>query len=67
MQKTLSQRFKEHTNLDKPTGAGDHCWATRHSESKKNTKVLNRESNWHKRKEKRRRPLSGHRTLSVHE
>ena len=23
--RTLSQRFKEHTNLDKPTGVGDHC------------------------------------------
>ena len=46
----LSQRFKEHTNLDKPTGVGDHCQATGHSVSMKNTKVLTRESNWHKRK-----------------
>ena len=26
--RTLSQRFKEHTNLDKPTGVGDYCRAT---------------------------------------
>ena len=38
--KTLSQRFKEHTNLDKPTGVVDHCRATGHSLSMKNTKVL---------------------------
>ena len=50
--RTLSQRFKEHTNLDKPTGVGDHCRATGHSVSMKNTKVLTRESNWHKRKVK---------------
>ena len=50
--RTLSQRFKEHTNLDKPTGVGDHCQATGHSVSMKNTKVLTRESNWHKRKVK---------------
>ena len=49
---TLRQRFKEHTNLDKPTGVGDHCQATRHSVSMKNTKVLTCESNWHKRKVK---------------
>ena len=48
----LSQRFKEHTNLDKPTGLGDHCRATGHSVSMKNTKILTRESNWHKRKVK---------------
>ena len=47
----LSQRFKEHTNLDKPTGV-DHCRATGHSVSMKNTKVLTHESNWHKRKVK---------------
>ena len=50
--RTLGQRFKEHTNLDKPTGVGDHCRATVHSVSMKNTKVLTRESNWHKRKVK---------------
>ena len=50
--RTLSQRFKEHTNLDKPTWVGDHCQATGHSMSMKNTKVLTRESNWHKRKVK---------------
>ena len=50
--RTLSQRFKEHTNLDKPTGVGDHCRATGHSVSMKYTKVLTRESNWHKRKVK---------------
>ena len=37
--RTLSQRFQEHTNLDKPTGVGDHCQATGHSVSMKNTKV----------------------------
>ena len=50
--RTLSHRIKEHTNLDKPTGEGYHCRATGHSVSMKNTKVLTRESNWHKRKEK---------------
>ena len=44
-----SARFK-HPNLDKPTGVGDHFRATRHSVSKKNIKMLTRESNWHKRK-----------------
>ena len=29
--RTLSQRFKEHMNLDKPTGVGDHCLAIGHS------------------------------------
>ena len=44
---------KKHTNLDKPIGVGDHCRATGHSVSKKNTtKVLTRESNRHKRKVK---------------
>ena len=41
--RTLSQRFKEHTNLDKPTGVGVHCRATGYSVSIKNTKVLTRE------------------------
>ena len=50
--RTLNQRFKEHTNLDKPTGVGDNCWATRQSVSLKNTKILTREFNWHKRKVK---------------
>ena len=50
--RTLSQRFKVHANLDKPKGVGDHCQATGHSVSMKNTKVLTRESNWHKRKVK---------------
>ncbi|KAK2174117.1 hypothetical protein NP493_827g00018 [Ridgeia piscesae] len=27
----IQKRFKEHTNLDKPTGVGDHCRATGHS------------------------------------
>ena len=31
--RTLGQRFKEHTNLDEPTGVGDHCRATGHSVS----------------------------------
>ena len=48
----LSQRFKEHTNLDKPRGVGDHCQATGHSVSMKNTEILTRESNWHNRKVK---------------
>ena len=52
IKRTLSQRFKEHTNLDKPTGVGNHCGATGHSVSMKNTKVLTRESNWHKKKVK---------------
>ena len=43
--RTLSQRFKEHTNLDKPTAVGGHCRATGQSVSMKNTKVLTRESN----------------------
>ena len=43
---------REHTNLDKPTRVGDHCRATGHSVSMKNTKILTRESNWHKRKVK---------------
>ena len=42
--RTLSQRFKEHTNLDKPTGV-DHCRAIGHSVSMKNTEILTRESN----------------------
>ena len=50
--KALNLRFKEHTNLDKPTGVGDHCRATGHSVSTKNPKVLTQESNWHKRKVK---------------
>ena len=50
--RTLSQRFKEHTNLDKPTGVGDHCRTTGHSVSMKKPKVLTHESNWHKRKVK---------------
>ena len=50
--RTLSQRFKENTNLDKPTRGGDHRRATVHSVSLKTTKILTRESNWHKRKVK---------------
>ncbi|KAK2150425.1 hypothetical protein NP493_2782g00000 [Ridgeia piscesae] len=50
--RSLSQKFKEHANLDKPTGVGDHCQATGHSMSMKNTKVLTRESIWLKRKVK---------------
>ena len=50
--RTLSQRFKERTNLDKPTGVRDHCRGTGHSVSMNNTKILTRESNWHKRKVK---------------
>ena len=50
--RTLSQRFKEHTTLDKHTGVGNHCLATGHSVSMDNTKILAREQNWHKRKGK---------------
>ena len=45
-------RFKEHLNLDKPTGVGEHCLATGHSVSNKNIRVLSREQEWHKRKVK---------------
>ena len=48
----LGVRFKEHLNLDKPTGVGEHCLATGHSVSKKNIRVLSREQEWHKRKVK---------------
>ena len=48
----ICQRFQEHRNLDKPTGVGDHCQATGHLVSMKNTQILTRESNWHKRKVK---------------
>ena len=50
--KEHSARDSKHTNLDKRTGVGDHCWATGHSVSTNNTKVLTRESNWHKKKVK---------------
>ena len=50
--RTLSQRFKEHTNLDKPIGEGDHCRATGHSVSMKNTQILTHESKRHNRKVK---------------
>ena len=59
--RTLSQRFKEHTNLDKPTGVGDHCRATGHSVSMKNTNVLTRESNPTGTREKWRRPYTSDR------
>ena len=45
-------RFKEHLNLDKPTGGGEHCLATGHSVSKNNIKVLCREQEWQRRKVK---------------
>lgn len=45
-------RFKEHTKLDKPTGVGDHCNATGHSVSLENTKILEREQDWMRRKVK---------------
>ena len=45
-------RFKEHTKLDRPTAVGDHCLATGHSVSIKNTKILAREQDWLKRKVK---------------
>ena len=48
----LGVRFKEHLNLDKPTGVGEHCLATGHSVSKNNIKVLCREQEWHRRKVK---------------
>jgi len=48
----LNQRFKEHRNLDHPTGVGEHCLATGHSVSIQNVKVLAREKQWHRRKVK---------------
>ena len=48
----FSVRFKEHRNLDKPTGVGDHCLNTGHSVSMENTRILEREENWLKRKVK---------------
>ena len=45
-------RFKEHTKLDKPTRVGDHCNATGHSVSMENTKILEREQDWLRRKVK---------------
>ena len=48
----LGVRFKEHLNLDKPTGVGEHCLATGHSLSTNNIKVLCREQEWHRRKVK---------------
>ena len=50
--RTLSQRFKEYTNLDKPTGVVDQCLATGRSVSMDNTKVLVREQNGRKIKVK---------------
>jgi len=38
--KPLSQIYKEHSNLDKPTGVGDLCRATGHSVSMGNNKDL---------------------------
>ena len=48
----LGVRFKEHLNLNKPTGVGEHCLATGHSVSKNNIKVLCREQEGHRRKVK---------------
>ena len=48
----LGVRFKEHTKLDRPTGVGEQCLNTGHSVSITNTKVLERELDWHKRKVK---------------
>ena len=48
----LGVRFKEHLNLDKPTGVGEHCLATGHSVSKNNIKVLCREKEWYRCKVK---------------
>ena len=49
----LEFRFKEHTKLDKPTGVGEHCLNTGHSVSITNTKVLERELDWDRRKVKK--------------
>ena len=46
-------RLKEHLNLDKPTGVGEHCLITGHSVSKNNVRVLSREQEWHRRKVKK--------------
>ena len=46
----LGVQFKEHLNLDKPIGVGEHCLATGHSVSKNNVRVLSREQEWHRRK-----------------
>ena len=48
----LGVRFKEHLNLDKLTGVGEHCLATGHSVAKNNVRVLSREQEWHRRKVK---------------
>ena len=48
----LEFRFKEHTKLDKPTGVGEHCLNTGHSVSITNTKVPERELDWHRHKVK---------------
>ena len=42
-EKLFSVWFKEHCELDKPTGVGDHCNATGHSVFMDNLKVLDRE------------------------
>ena len=49
----LGVRFKEHTKLDRPTGVGEHCLNIGPSVSITNTKVLERELNWHRRKVKK--------------
>ncbi len=49
---SLRVRFKEHLNLEKPTGVGEHYMATGHSVSKNNIRVLSREQEWHRRKVK---------------
>ena len=49
---TWSGKYIVHGSKNGLTGVGDHCRATGHSVSMKNTKILTRESNWHKRKVK---------------
>ena len=44
----LGVTFKEHPNLDKPTGVGEHWLGTGQSVPKNNT----REQEWHRRKVK---------------
>ena len=51
-QRPLGVRFKQHTNLDRSTGMGEHCFNTGHSVSITNTTVIERELDWHWRKVK---------------
>ena len=50
----LGVTFKEHLNLDKPTGVSERWLANGHSVSMGNTTVLSREQEWHGRVKSRR-------------